>query len=538
MSLNYLRSAYLRVRRADGAITYIAPAEIAAQGEARPVAFATGLPVLDTFAVELLIGLFQYALAPESEDALLHMLDSPPDVAALRDMLAAKADGFDLFGDTPAFQDPSVAGEKPSPIGRLLPTAAGEQTRKRNQDILNREIAAMRPEIAMLALAFVQAHSPAGGRGTRTSASGGGPLRTVVERDTPLATVLANLLPQERFRDCGTPGGDGLDPLPWRSAIRGKRTQENTPPEHVYFACPRRILLGAPEPATPERGCDVSGERDVALITAMRQKAEGPDYESTGWRHPLTPYVYRKQKDTVKAFPMLAATLTLGAAWRERWGLFGDVGTPGVEGPVAAKAVRRWRDERAHDLEAPRVRVRAFGLRCDNAKVESVVDLPFTFRAFPSQSTDAVAQFESHLSEIVAVGEAMARALRQALAAARFGAEGANDAPRDWGREHQVAFWQRTDAAFQFYVDTLARALEGVSSVHEALESAARQQARAKLQRHLRDSALDIFDEICAPELTGEAALAIAVARRKLEAATAKAARTGIDPEVIGKTAA
>ena len=536
MAYNFLTSRYLRVQQADGGIAYIAPAELAADGNERPVAFATGLPVLDAFATELMIALFQYALAPASERDVLRLLaGSPPSVADLAETFSAHADGFDLYGSTPAFQDTTVRSEKPSPIGRLLPTSPGEQTRKRNQDILISEISAMRPEIVMLALAFIQAHSPAGGRGTRTSLAGGGPLRPWVVRDTLYNTVLANLLPKSVFQELGKPGGDGLDPLPWRSHVHGTRTAANTPPEHVYFACPRRILLAGPEQADPERACGVTGETDVPLITAIRQKANGPEYDSTGWRHPLTPYVQRKQKGVVTPFPKLGATLTSGTAWRERWGLFADVGSAGEPGPVAAAVVRAWRDRRLKEVGGmPMVRVRAFSLRCDNATVTSVVDLPFTFRAFPAQDPGDIRLFEEHLSQIVGVGDEMANALRFYLIEALHGPGHAGDMPRDWGREPQVAFWQRTETDFQTYVADLADALIESTDIAGSLAGPDRQRARHDFQhRTLRKTVLRIFDELCAPQLTAERALDISRARVRLNRRTSNTANTGIDRQLL-----
>lgn len=533
MSLNYLTSAYLRVRRANGAIGYAAPAEIAATGDAEPVAFATGLPMLDAFATELLIALFQYAVAPEGERDLIRLIRGErPSVDSLHDTLGAAADGFDLYGNTPAFQDPSVAGETQSPVGRLLPTTAGEQTRKRNQDILTPDLGAMRPEIAMIALAFIQAHSPAGGRGTRTSLAGGGPLRTWVVRDSLYDTVIANLLPQRHFRTLGTPDGDGLDPLPWRAAVKGVRASANTPPAHVYFACPRRILLAAPEAADPARACEATGETDVPLITAIRQKAEGPDYDSSSWRHPLTPYAERQQKGVPVHFPKLAATLALGTGWRERAGLFGER-REGKRVTEPAQAVRWFRDHVVRYLPQPVVRVRAFGLRCDNAKVESVVDIPFTFRALPSDDRNAIQLFEAHLGEVVAVGERMADALLTCLREALHGPAGAKDLPRDWGREQQAAFWQRTQSDFDRYVADVAGALADADDVTAALQGAARQRARSRLQWRLRDAALGIFDAICAPCLDGEHALDISRAKVKLERMTYSEARRGVDPEAL-----
>jgi CRISPR type I-E-associated protein CasA/Cse1 len=270
----------------------------------------------------------------------------------------------------------------------------------------------------------------------------------------------------------------------------------------------------------------------VPLITEIRQKAEGPDYESTGWRHPLTPYVQRKQQGVMARFPKLGATLTLGNAWRERWNLFGTVASQTDQGPIAATLVQHWQLSRRLELEDPLIRVRAFGLRCDNAKVESVVDLPFTFRALAVDSPDSIRRFEEHLGEIVGVAEEMARALRGTLAEAAFGPKGGPDAPRDWGREHQVTFWHRTEGLFQRYVEALAHDVEQADDVGEVLATEASFDRRGRLQDDLRRAALDLFDEINDPrEVPVEGAKTIASARLKLQRMTRKSAQKGRPPK-------
>lgn len=508
MNLNYMTSPYLRARFADGSIDWIRPAGIAALGARRPVAFAFGHLLLDAFATELLIGLFQYAMAPESEDEWHDRWAAPPGPEEVDALLAAHADGFGLYGDTPAFQDREAASVEASPVGRLLPTSAGEQGRKYNQDILLPEIRAMRPEAAMVALAFVQAHSPAGGRGTRTSLAGGGPLRSWVEAEDGdiYRTVLANQLPRSMFDGLGTRGG--IDPLPWRATLAGRRTRANTPAEHLYTACPRRILLSAPEPADPERACDITGERNVPLVTTLHQKADGPDYDSVGFRHPLTPYVYRKDKGAFVAFPKLAATLPLGTAWRERAGLFAPKGGPGTEGPVPARVVDLWRETWVQE-RPERLRIRVFGLRCDKAKVLGLVDGHFTFRVAP-QGKEAV--FDGHANELADLGQRLAGLLRAALREARYGPGEREKIDYEFGSEAVSAFWFSTEAEFDRHLRTVAAAL----AANAGLGDPEMVRARSGFLRFLRGKVQELFDEQCFHLLTGPYPDRAAEARRRL----------------------
>lgn len=510
LNLNFCTSPYFRTRLADGSLAWSRPADFAAQGGRRPVGFAFGHMLLDAFATELLIALYQHALAPESEDGWHDLWEEPPGPDEVAERLAAAADGFDLYGDAPAFQDKEAAGVEPSPIARLLPVMPGEQGRRRNQDILLPDIGAMRPEVAMVALAFVQAHSPAGGRGTRTSLTGGGPLRTWVEAPDGdvFRTVIANLLPRDRFDALGT--RNGIDALPWRASLRGKRTAANTPPEHLLFSCPRRLLLAPPESPDPDRACDVTGDRDVPLVTAVHQKADGPDYESTGFRHPMTPYVYRKDKGAMAAYPRLAATLAQGTAWRERAGLFAARGGPGMEGPVPASVVSLWTQARLHEVAGmDHVRLRAFGLRCDNAKVLGLVDGEFVFRVAPAGHEAA---FDEYADRQILAGQGFARLLRAALAEAQLGPAEREKAGFEFGAETVEAFWSETGAAFDRHLGEVARAIEGGTGWGDPALAELGKDFRGRLHRR----ALDLFDGRCFALLSGPRPERAAEARNRL----------------------
>lgn len=526
-SYNYLTSRYLRVRLKDGRIAYVSPAEVAGDGGEEVVGPATGHVLLDGHMVGHLVGLFQYVLAPEGERGWVELFTNPPSAAELGPLFEEKAAGFDLFGDHPAFQDPSAREAKDeSSIARLLPTTAGGQTTKRNQDIFLPEIRAMRVEHAMLGLSLINAHSPAGGRGTRTSLAGGGPLRTWVEADPRqprpfYRTILANLLPKDRFDALGA-RDDGVPVLPWMGAINGTRTSANTPPEHLYFACPRRILLAKPVAPSPERACEITGERDVPLIETMYQLANGPDYESTGWRHPLTPYVYRKDKGQMQSYPKLAATLASGAGWRERVGLLADRGGAATEGPVAAQVVALWRDRRLHRVRrsggeaSSLLRVRAFGMRCDNAKVTSLVDTAFTFRVAPSEELEK--PFDDYANRLVEAGTHFARLLVGAAKEAEYSDSARKQLPKDYGVDIQAEFWRRTQRDFDAHLDAVGKFLaEGGGFDDERVIA----QMRIFLEA-LRRAAHDIFDDRFFARLDGPNAERVARARQRLRNFTHK----------------
>lgn len=528
LGFNYMTSRYLRVRLKDGRIAYVSPAEIAGDGGEEVLGPATGHVLLDGHMVGHLVGLFQYVLAPESERAWRELFNSPPAVADLAPLFQAKAAGFDLFGDRPAFQDPTAGGGKNAiSIARLLPTSAGDQTTKRNQDIYLPEIRAMRVEHAMLGLSLINAHSPAGGRGTRTSLAGGGPLRTWVEADPrqPRAfyrTILANLLRKDRFDNLGTRESD-VPVLPWLGTLEGTRTSANTPPEHLYFACPRRILLGEPSAPSPDRACEITGDRNVHLIETMYQVANGPDYESTSWRHPLTPYVWRKDKGRMLSFPKLAATLPPGTGWRERVGLLADRGGSDAEGPVAAEVVRLWRDLRLYRVRragredhAYLLRVRAFGMRCDNAKVTSLVDTSFTFRVAPSEELEGT--FDDYANRLVDDGIYFARLLVGAAKEAVYSEGARKKLPKDYGMELQAEFWRRTQDRFD---DCLVKVGDLLVAGKEITNTEVIKNRRDFLIS-LQGTVLDLFDDRFFAMLDGPHAAQVANARQRLRNFTSK----------------
>jgi len=533
MAYNYLTSPYLRVRRADGAVAWIAPAELAATGEARPVAFAFGLPVLDIFATELLIGLFQYAVAPASERDLLRLLRQPPDSAALRDIFADAATGFDVYGETPAFQDRSLAGKKPSSISRLFPVTPDAKPNAFKATLWPLP-SFVRVEVAMLGLAFLQAHCSGGGAGYRTSLSGGGPLRTWVQGVSLYHTVLCNLLPRNQFQELGA--DDGLDQprLPWFAPYSGTRTRDNTPAEAVYFACPRRVLLPEPVLASGSAVCGITGEPGGYMVDGVIEASGGINYESYTWRHPLTPYYHTKTKGVIYSYPRRGTSVEQRNAWRERSGLYASkIGEDG-QGVSPAEIVRVWRDERARQLGWTRIPVRCFGLQfVQQAKVGGIADFPFVFRAFPAESTTDIRLFEEHLGDVVRVGGEIAWWLRLCLVEALNGEGKAKEMPRDLERERQIAFWQETEPAFQAYVDDLAEALAAVDDVAAALASPERQRARLDFQRDLKDRALRLFDAVTEAALTTDAAKDVTVARLKLRRGADKSAHGGIEQHLL-----
>ncbi len=539
MTLNYLTSPYLRVRRADGNLAYVAPAEIAATGEAEPVAFATGLPLLDAFATELLIALFQYAVAPESERGVLKLIRGErPSVESLHDTLAAAADGFDLYGDAPAFQDPSLSGKKPSAVTRLFPYTPDAKPNAFKRSIWP-YLEGVNLETAMLGLAFMQAHCSGGGAGYKTSISAGGPLRTWIAGRSLYETVVCNLLPRARFRELGTDETAQGRKLPWLNPFSGHYTSANAAAETVYFATPRRLLLPEPKPASTDNPCGITGETNGSIIDGVIEASGGANYEKSTWRHPLTPYYFQKEKGVIQGLPRRAMSVAKDTAWRERSGLFGDNLKGDETGTLPAEIVRTWRDGRARNLGWQTIPVRCFGLQfVQQAKVGGTVDLPFTFRALPSDDPDAIALFEGYLAEIVEVGETMVRALGTCLRQGLYGPAAAGDLPRDWGREHQAAFWQRTQAPFDRHVADLAEALADADDVAAALATPERQRERQRFQGTLRATALDIFDAVCAPGLDGAHALDISRARVKLAGITTKEAKRGVDAKLLEAEAA
>ena len=268
-----------------GQATRIGPHEIATDGINR---LDWPRDDLNLACLELLIGLLFLADPPDDDDDW-HYRYNNPDSDRLHNAFRPFSKFFELDGDGPRFLQDYEPFEKQSTSDHVLSPdmlfidSAGANTSEKNSDLMVKRDRYMCLDLPLAAMSLytLQAFSPSGGSGHRTSMRGGGPMVTLMK---PLDE---GACPLWRLLWCNVPKGHPLKPeaavqaLPW---LRPTRTSEKeqivTPdrshPAEAFFGIPRRIRLRF--------------EGDA--VTGVVQKRYGTNYK--GWIHPLSPY-YSKE---------------------------------------------------------------------------------------------------------------------------------------------------------------------------------------------------------------------------------------------------
>lgn len=182
--VSLLENAWLPVRCSSSRALCIKPHELTADLASNSISDLDWPRADFRFAsLEFLIGLLATACPPEDKAAWTAWWLHPPPPEVLEAAFAPLAAAFLLDGDGPRFcQDAEDFSGKSLPVERLLIDAPGENTVKRNTDLLVKRdrVAILGRPAAAMALYALQAFAPSGGAGHRTSLRGGGPLTTLV----------------------------------------------------------------------------------------------------------------------------------------------------------------------------------------------------------------------------------------------------------------------------------------------------------------------------------------------------------------------
>jgi len=483
---NYLTDRWLPSLLDDGTTRMIALREIGRTEDGRtPLRVLGTMPDGGTVRLEFLIGAVQQLMPPDGSGEWLDRYFDPPSPEWLGSLIESSelVPHFDLFGKTPAFQDPSVADEQAQSVSALFLLQPGEQTRNRNQDIWGKDITAVGIHEAMDALYGLQIHSPAGGRGARTSPSGGGPLRTYLTGGTLWRTVWGNILPKSDWLGLGNGAADVPSLVPWFNFRVDAPTPVDAPSSHLYWACPRRILLAPPE----EGLCEITGQPGP-VVRRIRMAAYGPDYKSELWRHPLSPYYRMKKGGVVQRLPRLGGAVSSGLSWRDYVGLFQEKGKAGDAGVEPALTVRAWRQERASDTGEEVVRVQVFGYRCDNAKVLGTVASSMPFLTVPPS---VETEFSGIVEKVVEGAGFLASAVKRQTLLALFDAKALENVPSAYGAPIEADFWARTEAPFRSFAKALRDHLSGGGPPNDPAAMA----LLTAIHGAIGQTALRLFDE-------------------------------------------
>ena len=394
---------------------------------------------------------------------------------------------FEMFGAPPAFQDATVGNLPEQPIAGLFHATPGDQTAKHNKDLGNPTVHGMLPGVAAVALYAMQALAHAGGPGFRTSVAGGGPLRTVPRMGDTLFRRAWSLVLSRDLHEVGMDRRPREMPdrmaLPWVSPPGATPVAGMAHPLLVLFATPRRILLSMP---TTEGRCGLTGI-EGPLVTHFREGQGGPEYSAGGFVHPWTPYRTESGKP---ALPVLANSRPAAFGWRDWSGLVAEreLGKGVTQRPAAV--VASWRRKRLKPAAGRNaaLRLAAYGVRCDKAKVLGFVRGTHAFDVVPE---DAASLYQDGMHAAVAAVEQAAGWLAANVR------DVVNDGSKDRRDPAERQTRSRTDALWAALED------EGVRFSHALAEAVeldgseyvqASMQARTCLHRATCQAAQAIFD--------------------------------------------
>lgn len=471
--MDLLQSAWVVTRRGDGSLARISPFHI---GDGNWHDLHAPRPDFRGALYQFLIGLLQTAYAPLDNREWRERWNNPPSVAELEAAFAPYRDAFVLESDGPAFmQDLQLpADANPLPVLNLLIDAGSDSNQFFNKPAADHGLCASCFAQALLTL---QLNAPPGGRGTRTSLRGGGPLTTLLvpasERATLWQRLWLNVLPVDvlGYPEVNAPG----DVLPWLRPTRasdaagvGDTTPETVHPLQAYWGMPRRIRLDA---GTASQGdCAICGAPDVRLIRHYRTRYGGTNYTGA-WLHPLTPYSLDAKGEKP---PLSIKGQRGGIAYRHWLGL--TLGNEDKQ-PQAARVVRHF----TRNIKRPAVRLWCFGYDMENMKARCWYDS--TLPVHVLEDDDLQPLFARSVKQLLDVASDTASLLHKQVKAAWF------KRPGDAGSEPAIAqsFWQRSEAKFYGLLEQLGTC---------DLESPA---ALAPLYRlwllRTRSLALELFDE-------------------------------------------
>ena len=476
-------------------------------------------PDLRMGQIEFLIGLLATLAAPAGERAWRRWWQSPPDPEALAALFAPADAAFSLSGPGPRFlQDQAELGQEDVPAGALFIDQCGAATISNNTDLFVKrgQIRVLGARTAAIALFSLQAFSPAGGAGHRTSLRGGGPLTSLAL--APDAPALWHFLwlnvPPVAVDDQGRTAaeclaaGDGARVFPWLGPTRisdktGRATgPEDMHPDQAFWGMPRRIRLLVED--NPEgHPCDITGAVEPQIVRAYRTRPWGVNY--VGVRHPLTPH-YRLKKDAPELLPVHPQP---GGLTYRHWPSLvrpGDTREP-------ARAVLTAEQRLADLADRPGVHARllAAGYDMDNMKARGFLETeqPLLFASDVAEADGPRQAAFQRLVDRLVTGASETASLAIHAARKALGTDAGSGL--DLARER---FFVDTEAAF------FARVSDGLAAIEQDPDADLQALAGGWLEGVLKPAAFALFDaQVPAEALTANGdlkAITRAVAERRL----------------------
>ncbi len=512
---NLSAEPWLPVRRANGTVEYIRPAEITSDHATNPVvALAWPRPDFDLAAQEFLIGLLAaiYPADPREPKQWMRLFHEPPPPEVLEARLAPFAHAFVLDGDGPRFlQDLDPLEADPSPVEALFIEAPGAITVKQNKDLLVKRgrVSVLSRAAGAMALYALQQFAPSGGAGHRTSLRGGGPLVTLVlpdTADTKRPVTLWQRLWLNTPADYTLDLDRTKDAFPWLAPTRTSANKEvvNETDAHklqAFFGMPRRIRLVL-QPNMEGKPCDLTGFVDDVIVTGFQTSPWGVNYGA--WRHPLSPY-YKVKLNAPETLPVHAPEGRLG--YRQWLGLVYR-NPEATRLPAAAITSAKGRLTNLGRRWEKTSRLLAGGFAMDNMKALAFAETELPLHCVgDAMLAEDIARLASLMVDAAGV---VASALGTALRLALFGPKSEVKADTTILEAARERLWDDTDSDFHRLLDLAIEAF--TDDTVENPQGALAEKWRAILARR----ALVIFDDSAPIESFDLIPPADVVAGRKL----------------------
>lgn len=470
--LNLALDPWIPVRRADGKREFIAPWQMTERSNPIAAVDSTRSP-WNGALTEFLLSLCQTVLLPEDARTWREFWDEPPTPDYLKREFTKIAPLFEMAGDRPFMQDPSLLQDPANeeryrkPVQKLLVDGVSEQQEKKNSDLFTKSgaIGSLCLSCAAAALWDLQAHSPQGSAGYYTALRGGGPVTTLIATETLWHTVWANVLEQSAFDMKGRPDPESF--LPWLKPSSRKVSAKAESPLHVLWGMPRRVLLKI---AQETAECDTCGRSVQESVHAFYSYRGGFQYAEAEWRHPCSPYV--RTKDLNWCVRSTEGDLV---GYRHWVGLLVD--TPGGDG-MPAFVVRRWLERDVP--KEPYLRIWGYGYRTDQAAVNLWCEGKMPLLALENGHRK---EYERLVITLVTLSQRAVECLSDALRGAFKSADVGDVSTHD----PITAFWRSTEAEFlsQLREASAAPSQEKFDQIADGWMELAQKRALDLYERHL-----------------------------------------------------
>ncbi|MBI2790385.1 MAG: type I-E CRISPR-associated protein Cse1/CasA [Gammaproteobacteria bacterium] len=511
--MNLLDEAWIPIKRKDGTQDWITPYQLT---EPDIVALDSRRPDFNGALIQFLIGLIQTTTPMDSHTTWQEWYERPPSEQTLGEWFKPIHKAFTFDGDGARFMQDftlrteGAAAKEFNGIGTLLIESPGENTLAKNADFFIKRnfIQALCPHCTATAIFTIQINAPAGGRGILTSIRGGGPLTTLIYKNTNRSIwhmIWMNVRERTQFLSLsGNASKSDLNFIfPWLDDISkiqvsgGKTTPMQTHPAHVFWGMPRRIRIDFEN--CSEGKCYICAKFSNKLVSRFITKPKGFDYNGA-WIHPLSPYYGKTGEELLPFHPQPD-----GIGYKHWLGWILGISSTNQKIQPASIVTHVLNSQR---IENGQFGLWAFGYDMDNMKARCWYESTLPLYGLTERNEEGRQLVQKEVSKFLEAADYTLSLLRTAVRSAYFSQK--DDVKGDWGFVNTI-FWERTESDFYKLINDL------IEYARDENESSLRPM-REQWYRNLLKAAKNIFnnDVVGAAQIERENPKRIATAYNKL----------------------